>query len=272
MVKVSVIIPCFNDGRFLNDALSSVKCHTHFGKEIEIIVVNDGSSDHFTLDLLKELESRNEGGIKIIHQSNKGPGAARNTGISIAEGSIILPLDCDNKLTIEYLDLAIELSDTNSELNNSADIIYGKQQRFGESKSGKQPSIKKDINSTLIHSNYLDTCAVFKKKVWKELGGYDEKLVVVGYEDWEFWLRAYSASYRFKYIDQPLYHYRLRDDSLITRAKERENYERVKKYVYAKHIGLVMFELERLRKFEYNYKLRKNNPLKYYAKKILGRK
>ena len=79
MDKVSIIIPCFNSGFLLERAINSAKSQSY--KNVEIIVVNDGSTDKFTLNYLKKLND-----IKVIHQINKGLPSARNKGISNANG------------------------------------------------------------------------------------------------------------------------------------------------------------------------------------------
>src|SRR5437899_68511 len=95
---VSVIIPCFNHGEFLMDAVHSVEecARTLY----EIIIVNDGSTDPPTVQLLKDLEEK---GYNIINQNNQGLAAARNNGIAAATANYILPLDADNKIRPEYI-------------------------------------------------------------------------------------------------------------------------------------------------------------------------
>jgi glycosyltransferase involved in cell wall biosynthesis len=87
-IRVSVIIPCFNDGEFLEKAIASVQaCPDPI---YEIIIVNDDSTDPFTLEVLSRLRSR---GYHIIDRKNQGPAAAsRNTAIRAAVGNYILPL------------------------------------------------------------------------------------------------------------------------------------------------------------------------------------
>ena len=93
MPKVSVIIPCYNAGEWIDEAVDSVLSQTY--KDYEIIIVNDGSSDPLTQEKLRSYESSS---IQVIHQENKGPAAARNTGIRSARGEYILPLDADDML------------------------------------------------------------------------------------------------------------------------------------------------------------------------------
>src|ERR1700730_11658859 len=95
--KVSIIIPCYNQGHYLMEALDSIK-GINPGL-LEVIIVNDGSTDPYTNELCKNLESQ---GWQVIWQDNKGLSAARNVGIRQASGNYILPLDADNKIRTEY--------------------------------------------------------------------------------------------------------------------------------------------------------------------------
>src|SRR5262245_16412104 len=104
MPLISIIIPCFNQGHFLKDALLSLeKCDKNL---FEIIIINDGSTDESTNRYLRELSDQ---GLHVIFQNNTGLGQARNNGIMEAKGKYILPLDSDNKIRPEYLIKAIEI-------------------------------------------------------------------------------------------------------------------------------------------------------------------
>src|ERR1035437_4628757 len=91
--KVSVVIPCFNHGEFLPEAVASV---TQIGRDdVELIVVDDGSTDELTGREMDKLVAQ---GIKVVQQGNKGLAAARNAGILAAQGEYIFPLDADDRL------------------------------------------------------------------------------------------------------------------------------------------------------------------------------
>ena len=91
---ISVIIPCYNYGRFLPDAVNSVLGQKKDGLAVEIIVVDDGSTDD-TAAVAQRLGSS----IQYIYQENQGPSAARNSGIRIARGDYLVFLDADDLLT-----------------------------------------------------------------------------------------------------------------------------------------------------------------------------
>jgi glycosyltransferase involved in cell wall biosynthesis len=203
--SVSIIIPCYNQGSYLEDALQSVlQCNDKVS--YEIIIVNDGSTDYSTLKCLKELEAK---GYTIIEQTNKGLGAARNTGIKAAKGKYILPLDCDNKIRTGYMDEAVALL----EKNPLTEVVYGDAEYFGE-KKGVWESGEFNLQRLMIE-NYIDACAVFRKTTWEKLGGFDEKMPVMGYEDWDFWLRIAFQNGKFIYINKVCYDYRYTQKSMI---------------------------------------------------------
>src|SRR6266540_5603640 len=127
MCLVSLITPCYNHGIYIHEAIASIP-YEKLTYEIEHIIVNDGSTDPFTLEKLNQLE---ENGYKVIHQENLGLAAARNNAIKVAKGKYILPLDSDNKLHENYLTKAVEILEN----DDSIDVVYGDCLFFGEKNS-----------------------------------------------------------------------------------------------------------------------------------------
>ena len=162
--KVSIVIPCYNHGAMLREALASVE-QVRNENLLEVIIVDDGSSDAETIRILKEVA---EAGYRVVSQPNRGSGAARNTGIRLAKGEFILPLDSDNQLRNVYLNEGVSLLRRNS----SVGVVYTDAEYFGE-RSGRW--YVPDFNLlSLIRMNFIDTCALYRKKLWEEVGGYDE--------------------------------------------------------------------------------------------------
>ena len=104
MPKVSIIVPCYNQAQYLEDALQSVVFQTY--KDWECIIVNDGSVDNTEIIAKNWLLKDNR--FKYLHQENGGLSMARNSGIKLAEGDFILPLDADDKISSNYIEKAIE--------------------------------------------------------------------------------------------------------------------------------------------------------------------
>lgn len=140
--KISVIIPVYNTNpEFLQKAINSVLNQTY--KNIEVIIVNDGSTDNNTLSFLKTLDNKN---INIINQENKGAGGARNTGINSATGDYIGFLDADDWLDKNFYEVLFNLCK-----NNDADIACGMLTR-----ATKFRKIKMEYFKDGIYSNFSD--------------------------------------------------------------------------------------------------------------------
>lgn len=227
-VRASVVIPCFNQGEYLLEAVASVE--TVAGGHHEIVIVDDGSDDQLTPPILRHLEDR---GHRVMRQPNRGLAAARNVGIRAAHGAFILPLDADNRIGPDYLRAAIARLDADPQ----AGVVYGDALWFGE-KSGRWTMGEFDAER-LFCGNFIDACAVFRKTVWDELGGYDEAMPVQGWEDWDFWLRVVrTGHWTFVYCPDVHFQYRVHAASMQARLHDAENVQRLLRYVAEKHRAL----------------------------------
>ena len=121
--KVSVIVPVYNVlPCYIEEALDSALASTY--QNIEIIVVNDGSTSKETLSFLKNYNNQK---VKIINQINMGLAEARNTGIKNATGKYILPLDADDKIEPTYIEKAVKIIDSKKKIG----IVYCEADMFG---------------------------------------------------------------------------------------------------------------------------------------------
>ncbi len=227
-IKISVVIPCYNHGKFLGDAIDSV-LQSDF-KEYEIIIVNDGSTDPLTLRVFKELGRRfsDNQTVTILRQKNLGLSSARNAGIQRAAGEYILPLDADNKIRPHYLRKAVEVLDQNSDIG----IVYAYANLFGE-KKGVWTFPVFDARKLLIE-NFVEACSVFRKRIWEECNGYDPAMVI-GYEDWDFWICAMEKGWKFHLLQEVFFDYRVRKNSMASGCNIPENHRQVIKYICEKH-------------------------------------
>ena len=205
--KISIVIPCFNQGAMLREALASVE-QVRNANLLEVIVVDDGSLEAETREILTEVA---QAGYSIVPQPNRGPAAARNTGIRLAKGEFILPLDSDNRLRDAYLNEGASFLNHNPSL----DVIYADAEYFGE-RNGRWHVPEFDLLS-LIRMNFIDTCALYRKKLWENVGGYDEQRICVGWEDWDFWLRVAAHGGAFFHVPKIGFDYRVRSDSVIVK-------------------------------------------------------
>jgi glycosyltransferase involved in cell wall biosynthesis/SAM-dependent methyltransferase len=228
-ISVSVIIPCYNQGEYLLEAIASVQsCQESV---YELIIVNDSSQDSVTEKVLNYLRKRN---YHIIDTpKNLGLAEARNTGIRQAKGRYILPLDADNKVYPQYITKAIEILDACPEVG----VVYGNMEIFGDKQEVREvPDF--DIN-LIVKGNYIDACAVIRQQVWKDCGGYDANIPDrLGYEDWDLWLTAAEKGWQFYHIPEVLFQYRFRLNSMVSRCNLPENRHRLIQYICAKHLEL----------------------------------
>lgn len=259
MILVSIIIPCFNHGNFLREAVYSVS--NLQGVLFEIIIVNDGSTDAHTIQVLAQLEKE---GFRVIHQSNFGLGAARNTGISNSRGKYILPLDSDNKIKHEYIFESIKYLES-----DSADIVYGKPEFFGEVDSSRFFKPESFDITKIFKDNYIDACAVFRKTVWILNKGYETNMPFQGHEDWEFWIHAYSNGFRFKYLDKYLYCYRVCSQSMIVGTQIENRLSINRGFIIEKHLNLFINQYDYLFQFRKRTQLEKSKPFRMVLRYLL---
>lgn len=208
--NVSIVIPCYNQGATLREALASVE-QVRNENVIDVIIVDDGSSEAETTKVLDELAKT---GHCVVSQPHRGFGAARNVGVRLAKGEFILPLDSDNRLRDVYLNDGVFLLKNNPSLG----IVYTDVEYF-EEKAGRGYVPHFNLLS-LIRGNFIDACALFRKKLWEEVGGYDERMPWMGWEDWDFWLRAAYYGASFVHLPRVGFDYRVRNDSLTMKAHE----------------------------------------------------
>src|SRR5205085_5532983 len=188
-VDLSVVTPCYNQGALLIDAIASVERHAP--PNCELIIINDGSRDPRTLEILELLRRC---GYFILDQDNAGPSAARNRAISLARGRYIVPVDDDNRIREGFVQEAIEVLASSPKVG----VVYGDRQDFGlHHKTQRLPDF--DLWELLKH-NFIDTCSVLRKQVWVDCGGFDTDLRQL--EDWEFWIRAAELGWRFHHLSR----------------------------------------------------------------------
>ncbi len=202
--KISIIIPCYNHGQYIREAISSVEKCTD--KSLyEIIIVNDGSTDAFTI---AEMERLANDGYHVINQVNQRLGRTRNNGIRAAKGEYILPLDSDNRIRPAYIYESIKILDAHPEIA----MVYGDAQFFGD--QDKRHVVGEFNLQNMMVENQIDACAVYRKSVWEAVGGYDEKMIM-GYEDWDLWMNMTFKNYKFHYVPEILFDYRVLENSML---------------------------------------------------------
>ncbi|MFV0140396.1 glycosyltransferase family 2 protein [Empedobacter falsenii] len=219
---ISVIVPCYNQAQYMDECLQSVLDQTYHNWEC--IMVNDGSPDHTDEVALQWTEKDSR--FIYLKKENGGLSSARNAGIEIAKGEWILPLDCDDKIGSQYLELA------SAQFDKDYTIIYCEAEFFGD-KEGKW-ELPKFLMLELAKGNPIFCSAFYRKSSWRIVGGYDINMIY-GLEDWEFWLSILNYQSKVFKIPKTLFFYRVKQQSMITELTlEKKN--KMLYYIEKKHI------------------------------------
>ena len=209
----SVIVPCYLQAEYLDECLQSVYDQTY--PNWECIIVNDGSPDHTEEIAKKWLEKDNR--FRYIYKENGGLSSARNAGIAVAEGEWILPLDADDRIGNQYLELA------EKEFVKSPTIIYCNAEFFGTVNDfWNIPSYDFD---KIKYANQIFCSAFYKRK------------------DWEFWISILNKTSLVIKLDYLGFYYRRKDDSMDVKInKNIEVLNNAENYIYKKHLNKYLTE------------------------------
>jgi glycosyltransferase involved in cell wall biosynthesis len=207
--SVSVVIPCYNSARYLRETVESVSVDD--GRALEVLLVDDGSQDE-TRSIMAELVAEDvaEGSkrrIRIIEQENRGVAAARNAGISVAQNAYIVPLDADDLLQPTMIGTCARALDA----ENHVSIVYTDRWEFGDVEQ-VWPAGAFELHR-LKYFNQIGYCSMLRQRVWDAIGGY--RVNVSGFDDWDFWIATASRGFKTKYVAEPLWRHRQRQDSQL---------------------------------------------------------
>ena len=227
MEKVSIVIPCYNDAPFIEKAVMSALDQTYINKEI--IVVDDGSN----AETKAVLEGLNPRLTQLISQDNKGQSSARNKGIKASTGEYIFVLDSDDYVDTTYCEKALRIF----QQKENAKIVTCYARRFNAQGEIDIFRTQGGKLADFLLENFALGPSMYKKEEALRAGLYDEEMNK-GFEDWEFFIRMLKDGGEAIVIPEPLYHYRIRNDS--TSAKARERRKRLLEYIYFKHRDLYL--------------------------------
>ncbi len=231
MATVSVIIPCYNQGHLLDEAVESVLNQTL--QDFEIIIINDGSTDPFTNALLADYRKDK---TTVLHTGNQGLAAARNNGIRQATGRYILPLDADDRIGPEYLEKAVQVLDSHADIG----IVYCRARLFGAVET--EWNLPAYSLSEMLQDNLIFCTALFRRSDWQMVNGYDPGMVY-GWEDYDFWLSLIEKGRQVYQIPEYLFFYRVASDSMV-RSKEKWQKVAMFKRIFERHPALFQQNIE----------------------------
>ncbi len=222
--KISIIIPCYNQGKFLAEALDSVLRQTL--TEWEAIIVDDGSTDN-SAQVSQKYVSGDER-IKYVYQKNAGPSAARNKGVCLAESSLIFFLDGDDKIDEKLLEVGVGYMVTHERCK----LFYTRAEYFGayQGAFGLNYTSYKD----LLVSNSIICACIVRRSDFERIGGFDEQLF--GYEDWEFFIRLLYHDDAIYQEPATMFYYRVNNNPNSVNVIAKNNSSEKTMYIYQKHI------------------------------------
>jgi glycosyltransferase involved in cell wall biosynthesis len=205
MKKVSIVVPCFNQQEFIAETLDSVLDQTY--GEWECIVVDDGSTDGSAAVI--EQYAKKDRRFQSLKKTNGGVAAARNFGFAHASGELFVPLDGDDKIHPDFLQRAVECFNAHPD----TDLVHTGTQRIGESR--KIWRLPEYSYEKLLWQNMIVNTTMYRREAFFGVGGYASEMVH-GFEDWEFYVRLLHPKSRVRFVDAPLYLYRVKKSSRST--------------------------------------------------------
>jgi GT2 family glycosyltransferase len=235
---LSVIIPCYNYGRFILETLQSLQSQTF--KDFEIIVVDDGSNEELTLKVLHDLRN---GGMNVLREEKLNVASALNLGIREARGRYVCCLAADDIIEPAYFEKSLCLLESNL----GVAFAYSLVKTFGDDK-GTWFTEPFDLR-LLLEYNYICAAAVFRRSIWEAVGGFDQSMG--GYEDWDFWIKVGKTGFRGRLIPEILFNYRRHGTTLNLRSDRK--YKKLIDHIRANHDD-VYSHLERIAEIQTSYR------------------
>jgi glycosyltransferase involved in cell wall biosynthesis len=212
--KVSVIIPAYQYGHFLGEAVDSVLAQTY--KDYELIVVDDGSTDQ-----TREVAAAYGDRTRYIYQDNRGLSAARNTGVAASKGEYVGFLDADDVWLPNKLEVEVQFLDTHT----SVGLVYSNYTYFGSRGDPRRrgfdgdPLVSVYAPKGQFPNNFVSSSAVMvRKRCFEKVGLFDEALRTAG--DLDMWLRM-ATCFEIGYINTPLSKYRLHERNVVHEEGEK---------------------------------------------------
>ncbi|MBT1703591.1 glycosyltransferase [Chryseosolibacter indicus] len=209
---LSVVIPYYNMGAYITEALESVINSTW--KDLEVIIINDGSTDAMSVQKLAQFE--NIKNVKVIHQENKGLTETRNRGAAIAKGEYLAFLDADDKVDPAYYEKAIRVlkAKENVFFVGSWVQYYGNTAKFWPTFTPQPPY-------ALVHNPVNSSGLVYKRTAFLA-GGLNDNRMDFGLEDYESVINMMRHGFNGVVLPERLFHYRVRSGSMfrqVTKGK-----------------------------------------------------
>lgn len=224
---VSVIVPCYNHGMFIGETLQSVQEQTF--NNWECIIVDNGSTDN-TKEIVENF-IRTDRRFRYMYLSQQGVSKARNSGIKNSSGKFILPLDADDKIRSGYFSSAVNVLEN----NESVKIVYCNAELFGA--LNQKWNLPEFTMQNMIVENCIFCSAFYRRADYDKTKGYNEEMLV-GFEDWDFWLELLKDGGDVYKLPETLFYYRIRKESRNNRL-DIEQQKLLRRQIYHNHKDLI---------------------------------
>lgn len=222
-MRVAVIVPCFNDGRLVTEAVASAQASP---EPVELVVIDDGSTDADTLAVLDRLEAE---GVRVVHQANAGLPGARMAGLAATSAPYVFPLDADDLLVGETLPVMADRLDAAP----AAAVCFGDYAEFGGPEDLVRAVPDRLDPFRVAYANEYPVAALFRRSALERVGGW--KPIKWGYEDWDLWMSLVEAGYEGVHAGHGVltYRRRLHGERMLTTAKR--NHRELYRTLRARH-------------------------------------
>ena len=218
---VSIIIPCFNQEKYITDAIMSAENQTY--KDIEIVFIDDCSTDG-SLEVVNELKKKYTNIVVLKNETNLGVVDSRNKAIDVAKGFYILPLDGDDTIEPIYIEKAVKVFDENPDVG----FVYCKARKFGAvNEDWNLPKFNKE---SFIFGNCIVNSSLFRKSDFIKLGKY-KSYMYSWTEDYDLWMSFVEAGLLPYRIDKILYNHREFDNGSRTQLTTKDPYFARREYL-----------------------------------------
>lgn len=231
--RIAVVIPCYNDGSVVGEAVSSVRS----AEDVELVIVDDGSTDPHTRKVLSDLAAN---GIRVVRQDNAGLSAARMAGIRATSAPYVYNLDADDLAAADALGNMADRLDADP----GAAVCFGDYREFGDSELIRLVPHTVDPYR-LAYTNEYPVTALFRRSTLETIGGW--RHLGAGYEDWGLWMTLAERGCRGIYAGAGVttFHRRLHGTRMLGAAKA--DHRKLYRTLRQEHPGL-FGELRALRR------------------------
>ena len=203
---LSIVVPYYNMGKYIDETVQSIEDSDYASKEI--LIINDGSTDPQSIGKLDQYRNRKE--IRVFDTQNKGLAHARNFGASQASGQFLAFLDADDVVEREYYTKALKV------LAHYTNVYFvGCWTQYFEGSNKIWPTFNPEPPIILFHNLVNSSALIYKRQAFLEGGLNDAGMPFTGLEDYESVIALSAAGYRGVVLPEPLFRYRVRKDSMI---------------------------------------------------------